>query len=140
MSVREDYGGGGAATTREACPARAAAVIWPCRQGPHTGPRKAVIGAPCRGLDGVKRPVALGLEHDRLDAEGLTPVKVADWERMPEMRGSLSAFRPDLTHINGDVGTLPRRAIASAAEPGVAEFVTGWAEAHSVQVVDGGPA
>jgi ankyrin repeat protein len=57
-------------------------------------------------LGHVKRLVALGLEYDRPDAEGLTPVQVAGWEGLPEVMGYLLSLRPDLGHVNGYGGTL----------------------------------
>ena len=57
-------------------------------------------------LDHVKRLVALGIAHDRPDAEGLTPVQVAGWEGLPEMMAYLLSLNPDLAHINGYGGTL----------------------------------
>lgn len=57
-------------------------------------------------LDHVKRLVALGVEHDRPDAEGLTPVQVAGWEGLPEVMAYFLQLKPDLSHVNGYGGTL----------------------------------
>ncbi len=57
-------------------------------------------------LDHVKRLVALGVEYDRPDAEGLTPVQIAGWEGLPDMMGYLLSLKPDLGHVNGYGGTL----------------------------------
>jgi len=57
-------------------------------------------------LDHIKRLVALGVEHDRPDAEGLTPVQIAGWEGLPEVMDYLLCLKPDLAHINGYGGTL----------------------------------
>ncbi|WP_372603311.1 ankyrin repeat domain-containing protein [Actibacterium sp.] len=57
-------------------------------------------------LDHMKRLVALGLEYDRPDAQGVTPVQSAGWEGMPEVMGWLIALRPDLGHVNAHGGTL----------------------------------
>ena len=57
-------------------------------------------------LDHVKRLVALGVEYDRPDAEGLTPVQVAGWEGLPEMLAYCLSLGPDLSHVNGYGGTL----------------------------------
>lgn len=57
-------------------------------------------------LDHVKRLVAIGVEFDRADAEGLTPLHVAGWEGLPETMGYLMTLCPDLTHQNGYGGTL----------------------------------
>lgn len=54
----------------------------------------------------VKRLVALGLEYDRPDTEGLTPVQVAGWEGLPEVMGYFLGLKPDLGHVNGYGGTL----------------------------------
>ncbi|MEC3859672.1 ankyrin repeat domain-containing protein [Mesobacterium sp. TK19101] len=57
-------------------------------------------------LEQVKRLVALGLECDRPDAQGLTPVQMAGWEGPPEVMGYFLSLRPDLGHVNGYGGTL----------------------------------
>lgn len=57
-------------------------------------------------LDHVKRLVAVGLEYDRPDAEGLTPVQVAGWEGLPEVLQYFLRLKPDLSHINAYGGTL----------------------------------
>ncbi len=54
----------------------------------------------------VERLVALGLECDRPDEMGLTPVQIAGWEGLPEMMTYFLALKPDLGHINGYGGTL----------------------------------
>ena len=54
----------------------------------------------------VKRLVAMGVEYDRPDTEGLTPVQLAGWEGLPEVMGYLLTLRPDLSHVNGYGGTL----------------------------------
>lgn len=57
-------------------------------------------------LDHIKRLVALGIEYDRPDAEGLTPVQVAGWEGLPDVMAYLLSLGPDLMHQNGYGGTL----------------------------------
>ncbi|MCV2882834.1 ankyrin repeat domain-containing protein [Actibacterium sp. XHP0104] len=57
-------------------------------------------------LDHMKRLVALGLEYDRPDAQGVTPVQAAGWSGLPEVLGWLISQRPDLGHVNGYGGTL----------------------------------
>lgn len=57
-------------------------------------------------LDHIKRLVALGMEYDRPDSEGLTPVQVAGWEGLPEVLAYLLRLGPDLAHVNGYGGTL----------------------------------
>ncbi|MEQ8656413.1 MAG: ankyrin repeat domain-containing protein [Hyphomicrobiales bacterium] len=57
-------------------------------------------------LDHVKRLVALGVEHDRPDSDGLTAVQVAGWEGLPDIMAYLLSLSPDLSHINGYGGTL----------------------------------
>lgn len=54
----------------------------------------------------LQRLVALGLEFDRPDGEGLTPVQVAGWEGLPEVMGYFLGLKPDLSHVNGYGGTL----------------------------------
>lgn len=57
-------------------------------------------------LGHVRRLVALGVEHDRPDSEGLTPVQVAGWEGLPDVMQYLLSLGPDLAHVNGFGGTL----------------------------------
>jgi ankyrin repeat protein len=57
-------------------------------------------------LDHVRRLVALGLDPDRADGEGLTPVQVAGWEGLPDVMAYLLELNPDLGHINNYGGTL----------------------------------
>lgn len=57
-------------------------------------------------LDHVKRLVALGVEYDRPDAVGLTPVQIAGWEGLPQVLDYLLSLKPDLSHVNGYGGTL----------------------------------
>jgi len=57
-------------------------------------------------LPHVKRLVSLGLEYDRPDRQGLTPVQLAGWEGLPEVLAYFMDLKPDLGHINGYGGTL----------------------------------
>ena len=57
-------------------------------------------------LDHVRRLVALGVEYDRPDSEGLTPVQIAGWEGLPEVMAYLLRQKPDLSHVNGYGGGL----------------------------------
>lgn len=57
-------------------------------------------------LGHVRRLVALGIENDRPDTEGLTPVQVAGWEGLPDMLAYLLSLKPDLDHVNSYGGTL----------------------------------
>lgn len=57
-------------------------------------------------LNHVKRLVAMGVEYDRPDAEGLTPVQVAGWEGLPEILAYVLSLKPDLSHVNSYGGTL----------------------------------
>lgn len=57
-------------------------------------------------LPHVQALVALGVEYDRPDSDGLTPVQVAGWEGLPEMMRYLLSLKPDLSHVNGYGGTL----------------------------------
>ncbi len=54
----------------------------------------------------VERLVALGLEYDRPDDMGVTPVQVAGWEGLPEVMDYFLRLKPDLSHVNGYGGTL----------------------------------
>ena len=66
---------------------------------------RAILHLPGK-FEHVQRLVALGLEYDRADAEGLTPVQVAGWEGLPDVMGYFLGLKPDLSHINGYGGTL----------------------------------
>lgn len=57
-------------------------------------------------LDHIKRLVAIGVEYDRPDTEGLTPVQVAGWEGLPEVMDYFLSLSPDLGHVNNYGGTL----------------------------------
>ena len=54
----------------------------------------------------VQRLVALGMEYDRPDSQGLTPVQIAGWEGLPRELAYFLGLKPDLSHINGYGGTL----------------------------------
>ncbi|RVT85878.1 ankyrin repeat domain-containing protein [Rhodobacteraceae bacterium CCMM004] len=54
----------------------------------------------------LQRLAALGLETDRPDAQGVTPVQIAGWEGLPHVMAWLLTTRPDLSHVNGYGGTL----------------------------------
>ncbi|WP_168713264.1 ankyrin repeat domain-containing protein [Cochlodiniinecator piscidefendens] len=66
---------------------------------------RQMAGMPGR-VDRVKHLVALGLDFDAPDTEGLTPVQVAGWEGLPEMMGYLLSLDPDLAHVNNFGGDL----------------------------------
>ncbi|MFN3171043.1 MAG: ankyrin repeat domain-containing protein [Hyphomicrobiales bacterium] len=57
-------------------------------------------------LDHIKRLVAMGVEYDRPDSEGLTPLQLAGWEGLPDLMKYFIDIRSDLSHINGYEGTL----------------------------------
>ncbi len=57
-------------------------------------------------LPHVQRLVAAGVETDRPDTEGLTPLHVAGWEGLPDVLAYLLGQKPDLGHINGYGGNL----------------------------------
>ncbi|WP_299723404.1 ankyrin repeat domain-containing protein [uncultured Tateyamaria sp.] len=57
-------------------------------------------------LEHVQRLVSIGVEYDRPDTEGLTPVQVAGWEGLPEVMAYFLSLKPDLTHMNSYGGTL----------------------------------
>jgi ankyrin repeat protein len=57
-------------------------------------------------LDHVKRLVAIGVEFDRPDDEGLTPLHVSGWEGLPEVMAYFMKLKADLAHVNGYGGTL----------------------------------
>lgn len=72
---------------------------------PYQNIIRAILHLPGK-LDHVKRLVALGLEPDRPDTEGLTPVQVAGWEGLPDVITYLLSLKPDLDHVNNYGGTL----------------------------------
>ncbi len=57
-------------------------------------------------LGHIERLIAVGIDHDQPDAEGLTPVQVAGWEGLPDVMAYLLGLKPDLTHVNSYGGTL----------------------------------
>ena len=57
-------------------------------------------------LPQIQRLVEMGVEYDRPDAQGVTPVQVAGWEGLPEVMDYFLRLKPDLSHINGYGGTL----------------------------------
>lgn len=71
----------------------------------YRGLLRSIVPLPGR-LEHVRRLVELGLEYDRADSEGVTPVQVAGWSGLPEVMGYLLTLRPDLGHVNGHGGTL----------------------------------
>ncbi len=48
----------------------------------------------------------IGLEHDRPDEMGVTPVQAAGWEGMADVMALFMALRPDISHVNNYGGTL----------------------------------
>ncbi|MXQ08455.1 hypothetical protein GQ651_11415 [Alphaproteobacteria bacterium GH1-50] len=57
-------------------------------------------------LPHVRRLVDSGMEFDRPDADGLTPVQVAGWEGLPDVLAYFLSLSPDMSHVNGFGGTL----------------------------------
>jgi len=57
-------------------------------------------------FDHIRRLVAVGIEYDRPDDQGITPVQIAGWEGLVDMMGYFLKLRPDLSHVNGYGGTL----------------------------------
>ncbi len=66
---------------------------------------RAVLHQP-NVLDHLSRLIDAGLEWDRPDEMGITPVQMAGWEGMPEVMKYFLSLSPDLSHINGYGGTL----------------------------------
>jgi ankyrin repeat protein len=54
----------------------------------------------------VQRLVSLGLDADRPDREGLTPLHISGWEGLPGMMEYFLSQGSDLAHINGYGGNL----------------------------------
>lgn len=57
-------------------------------------------------MEHVQALVDLGIDPDKPDREGLTPVQISGWEGLPEMMTYLLSLGPDLRHINTYGGTL----------------------------------
>lgn len=57
-------------------------------------------------LPHVQRLAAVGVEYDRPDASGVTPVQAAGWSGLPDVMAALLRLKPDLGHINGYGGNL----------------------------------
>lgn len=66
---------------------------------------RAVITEPDK-FDFARRLVEIGIEWDRPDNMGLTPVQIAGWEGLPDQMKWLLGQRPDLGHVNDYGGTL----------------------------------
>ena len=50
--------------------------------------------------------IAIGMEWDRPDSEGITPVQAAGWNGLPEILAYFLKLRPNLSHVNSYGGTL----------------------------------
>ncbi|SMY06746.1 ankyrin repeat domain-containing protein [Flavimaricola marinus] len=62
---------------------------------------------PLEGRSGhVKALVGIGMDYDRPDTNGLSPVQIAGWEGLPDMLAYFIDLRPDLSRVNGFGGTL----------------------------------
>lgn len=57
-------------------------------------------------LPHIQALVALGLNPDQPDAQGLTPIQIAGWEGLADIIGYLLTLGPDLDHVNSYGGTL----------------------------------
>lgn len=57
-------------------------------------------------LPHIKALVAIGIEWDRPDASGITPVQAAGWVGMPHVLAYFLKLGPDLSHVNAYGGTL----------------------------------
>ncbi len=57
-------------------------------------------------LTHIRALVALGVEYDLPNTEGLTPVQLAGWEGLPEVMSYFLSLKPDMGHVNGYGGTL----------------------------------
>ncbi len=57
-------------------------------------------------LPHLKALVAIGLEWDHADSEGVTPVQAAGWCGLPDVMKYFLSLSPDLGHVNAHGGTL----------------------------------
>lgn len=56
--------------------------------------------------DHLRALVAIGVEWDRPDDQGLTPVQISGWEGLPDRMRYILSLGPDMTHVNNYGGTL----------------------------------
>ena len=91
--IADGFGGDGASLDPETLPQGARNIV------------RLILHLPGK-LDHVRRLVEAGVEFDRPDDEGLTPVQVAGWEGLPEVLRYFLRLNPDLSHVNGYGGTL----------------------------------
>lgn len=54
----------------------------------------------------LKALVAIGLETDRPDGDGITPAQAAGWAGLPDVLAYFLSLDPDLSHVNTHGGTL----------------------------------
>ncbi len=66
---------------------------------------RAVLGFP-NGLSHVRRLIEIGLDPNRPDNMGLTPLQIAGWEGLPEALEYFLGLNPDLDHVNDYGGNL----------------------------------
>lgn len=70
---------------------------------------RAIIGSllnQSNKLPHIKRLADIGVEYDRPDQAGVTPVQTAGWEGTPDSLEYLLSLKPDLSHVNHYGGTL----------------------------------
>ena len=80
--------------------------IDPARLAPaYAGLIRELVHLPGR-LPQIRALVAVGMEYDRPDAQGVPPVQAAGWEGLPDVLAYLIGLRPDLTRVNAYGGTL----------------------------------
>ncbi|WP_341862822.1 ankyrin repeat domain-containing protein [Gymnodinialimonas sp. 57CJ19] len=57
-------------------------------------------------LPHLQRLAAVGVEYDRPDSAGVTPVQAAGWVGLPDVMQALLRLKPDLGHLNNYGGNL----------------------------------
>ncbi|MEO0487585.1 MAG: ankyrin repeat domain-containing protein [Pseudomonadota bacterium] len=72
-------------------------------------------------LPRLKQLIAAGLEWDRPNRQGLTPVQMAGWSGLPDTMAFFLKMRPDLSHVNGYGGTLLSTIIHGSENAGPVE-------------------
>jgi len=93
----------GAAEGREAAPGRR---IDSARLAPAYRDLVGQIVPLAGRLNHLRRLAALGVETNRPDAQGLTPIQHAGWQGLPEVVAWLLTRKPDLSRVNAYGGTL----------------------------------
>ncbi len=69
----------------------------------YSGTLRKILHFPDKLLP-PKALVAIGLELDHADSDGVTPVQATGWNGLPDVMGYFMSPRPDLSHVNRNAG------------------------------------